>query len=309
MADEVPAADPASRRRPSKRRPIALPDIGTSPAAAPLPETQKQRAPLADVESSSKTAAKSLLTMLPSIDLGVGEEAGDDAGQRQTSKNPAAALKNVLPSLSGSISAKRDIAASGAAQQGTEGADAAVPSASVSLTGAFAAGSTGTFAPVGEELLQNVDPNDIYVDDADDSDYEGNVTETGAFAGPGYVEMPEVPRPSAARQVPVRQEQGQGRAHAPGMARRGRVVRRPFRRCGPRELGELPAKRRLSVALRARPWTAMTSSRPGRLVSATHTTGRRVPLSPRTSGRTAKKPLRRRASAVRCRRHADQSEA
>ena len=72
-----------------------------------------------------------------------------------------------------------------------EGADAAVPSASVSLTGAFAAGSTGTFAPVGEELLQNVDPNDIYVDDADDSDYEGNVTETGAFAGPGYVEMPK----------------------------------------------------------------------------------------------------------------------
>lgn len=191
VADEAPAADPVSRRRPSKRRPIALPDIGTSPAAAPLPETQKQRAPLADVESSSKTAAKSLLTMLPSIDLGVGEEAGDDAGQRQTSKNSAAALKNVLPSLSGSISAKRDIAASGAAQQGVEGADAAVPSASVSLTGAFAAGSTGTFAPVGEELLQNVDPNDIYVDDADDSDYEGNVTETGAFAGPGYVEMPK----------------------------------------------------------------------------------------------------------------------
>ena len=29
------------------------------------------------------------------------------------------------------------------------------------------------------------------MDDADDSDYEGNVTETGAFAGPGYVEMPK----------------------------------------------------------------------------------------------------------------------
>ena len=46
-------------------------------------------------------------------------------------------------------------------------------------------------SPPWGRLLQNVDPDDLYVDDADDSDYEGNVTETGAFAGPGYVEMPK----------------------------------------------------------------------------------------------------------------------
>ena len=32
---------------------------------------------------------------------------------------------------------------------------------------------------------------DIYIDDADDSAYEQNFTESGAFAGPGYVEMPK----------------------------------------------------------------------------------------------------------------------
>lgn len=45
--------------------------------------------------------------------------------------------------------------------------------------------------PVGDELLADVDPEDIYVEDADDSVFEEEFTETGAFAGPGYVEMPQ----------------------------------------------------------------------------------------------------------------------
>ncbi len=81
-------------------------------------------------------------------------------------------LRAALPSLSGAI-ARPDEAA-------------------VSTAGAFVpAGATGAFAPVGDELLENVDPDDIYVDDADDSAYEGEYTETGAFAGTGYVEMPK----------------------------------------------------------------------------------------------------------------------
>ena len=36
-----------------------------------------------------------------------------------------------------------------------------------------------------------MDPEDMYVDDADDSAYEDHFTETGAFAGPGYMEMPK----------------------------------------------------------------------------------------------------------------------
>ncbi len=61
----------------------------------------------------------------------------------------------------------------------------------VSLTGSFAAVEAIGSKPVGDELLEGVDPEDIYVDDADDSAFESEFTETGAFAGPGYVEMPQ----------------------------------------------------------------------------------------------------------------------
>lgn len=36
-----------------------------------------------------------------------------------------------------------------------------------------------------------MDSEDMYVDDVDDSAYDENFTETGAFAGPGYMEMPK----------------------------------------------------------------------------------------------------------------------
>lgn len=61
----------------------------------------------------------------------------------------------------------------------------------VSLTGSFTAIEAVGAKPVGDELLEGVDPDDIYVDDADDSSFEAEFTETGAFAGPGYVEMPQ----------------------------------------------------------------------------------------------------------------------
>lgn len=173
----------ALQAEPAAPRPIVLPDIGVSAAnLAPISELPKQRAPLADVESSGKSAAKSLLTMLPSISLG--DEPSDEAASADSPSEPARAdvakkhsLRSVLPSLSGSIS-RTDIA---------EG-----KTSNVSAAGAFVpAGATGTFAPIGDELLDNVDPEDIYIDDADDSAYDQNFTETGAFAGPGYVEMPK----------------------------------------------------------------------------------------------------------------------
>lgn len=77
-------------------------------------------------------------------------------------------------------------------------------------TGSFAAisesegvaGATGTFAPVTEELIEDAHKSgnlgkkeDIIVDDADDSVYnEGEFTDTGAFAGKGYVDMPNEKR-------------------------------------------------------------------------------------------------------------------
>ncbi len=61
----------------------------------------------------------------------------------------------------------------------------------VSLTGSFAAIEAVGAQPVGDELLDGVALDDIYVDDADDSAFSEEFTETGAFAGPGYVEMPQ----------------------------------------------------------------------------------------------------------------------
>ncbi|OUO92542.1 aminopeptidase [Gordonibacter sp. An230] len=169
------AVSSASER--GSRRPIVLPDIGLSGKLAPITELPKQRAPLAEAESSGKTAAKSLLSMLPAIDLGasgtVEPPAEDVTAAAKHGKKSG--LRSMLPSLSGSIARVEE-----------EGRS------SVSAAGSFApAGATGAFAPIGDELLQNVDPEDIYVDDADDSAYEENYTETGAFAGPGYVEMPK----------------------------------------------------------------------------------------------------------------------
>ncbi|WP_232050903.1 aminopeptidase [Arabiibacter massiliensis] len=178
-------AVPTEAAEAARRRPIVLPDIGLSGKLAPITELPKQRAPLAEVETSGKTAAKSLLTMLPAIDLGgaAGAEASAAGAEGEASAAPSdggrkAALQSMLPSLSGSLP--------------RSDAPADARPSNVSAAGSFApAGATGTFAPVGDELLQNIDPSDIYVDDADDSAYDENFTETGAFAGPGYVEMPK----------------------------------------------------------------------------------------------------------------------
>lgn len=75
---------------------------------------------------------------------------------------------------------------------GESDAEAAEAPKSVSATSAFAPiATTGAGSAVGDELLQNIDPEDLYVDDADDSAYETDMTETGAFAGPGYVDVPQ----------------------------------------------------------------------------------------------------------------------
>lgn len=62
---------------------------------------------------------------------------------------------------------------------------------SVSQAGSFTVGgATGAFEPVGDELLADMDPDDVYVDDADDSDYDDGFTSAGAMTGAGYVNMP-----------------------------------------------------------------------------------------------------------------------
>lgn len=163
---------------------IVLPDIGKSVSSLPpIFETAKQRAPLAEAEESSQTAAKSLLTMLPTIgaeDIAAEKDGSDPHSALQGSSADKPDL-TVLPSLSGEI------------RKPVENDDDGIQATgAVSKAGSFAsAGATGVFAPVGNELIENVAPDELYIDDADDSDYGGGVTETGAFAGPGYMEMPK----------------------------------------------------------------------------------------------------------------------
>lgn len=168
---EVPAAQ--------AHAPITLPDIGaTLPNAAPVAAASKQRAPLADVESAGKEAARSLLNLLPSIGSSdvAAAHAQEDAEFNQHPSNKAPLLAS-LPSLSGAIKA----ADAAQAQPGVSAASATLGTA----------GATGSFAPVSAELARSMDQEDMYVDDVDDSAYEENFTETGAFAGPGYMEMPK----------------------------------------------------------------------------------------------------------------------
>ncbi|WP_180326545.1 aminopeptidase [Raoultibacter phocaeensis] len=178
------AEDMGAMNAAAPKPPIVLPDIGASSTGLPpVVEMAKQRAPLAEAEQSGKTAAKSLLTMLPTIgaeEVAAEKEGKDPAEVHHTAPDAKPDL-TALPSLSGAISKPAD-----------EVTEQAQGTGAVSKAGSFASmGATGTFAPVGNELIENVDPDDLYVDDADDSDYAGGVTETGAYAGPGYVEMPK----------------------------------------------------------------------------------------------------------------------
>lgn len=173
---DVPSIAPAADddAHPARRkRTIALPSLTGSLES--LPEPHKQRAPLAEDGASRKDALSNLRASVPSIGVGDG-----GSTQRRAAQD---SLRASLPSLSGVIRA----------QSGEEdGGKLESEPSNVSQAGSFASpAATGAFTPVGEELLSDVDPDDMYIEDADDSDYDDKYTETGAYAGPGYVEMPK----------------------------------------------------------------------------------------------------------------------
>ncbi|MCI8469829.1 MAG: M28 family peptidase [Eggerthellaceae bacterium] len=172
LSASIPAigGEAAGKKPTRRRRAISLPSIGgEADGLTPLDELSKQRAPLAEERQPGTGRVRDLRAVLPSI------------GAAQDDKAAA------IASLSGSFA---PVAPEAAAADAGDAADADAPS--VARAGAFAvASSTGSFTPVGDELLEDVDPDDMYIDDADDSDYEDVITETGAFSGPGYVDMPK----------------------------------------------------------------------------------------------------------------------
>ena len=154
----------------------------------PVAELKKQRAPLADASKGKKSPVGRLRAQIPSIESS--SQGQTEAAPTHPSSMSISSLRGSLPSLSGSITLEKPADV----PQKNETAEQTSDDATVAINqiGSFApASATGSFAPVDEELFENVADEDIYVDDADDSAYDGTVTETGAFAGPGYVEMPK----------------------------------------------------------------------------------------------------------------------
>ncbi len=155
MGDILPIPNMEQPSEP-KRQVIVLPEVTGGRSVDS--DVSRQRAPMADSSNSTQAGARSLLSnMLPGIDV---DESTDQSAKR-VSLN--------LPSL------------------GDTGSQQAV-----STTGSFSTvGGTGSFTPVGDELVSDIAPEERYVEDADDSAYDEDYTENGAFAGSGYVEMPK----------------------------------------------------------------------------------------------------------------------
>lgn len=150
---------------PRKRGKVVLPEISDGLDA---PDTFKQPAPLAEETHAMPRVDRLASGSVPRIDVAAG---------RATSDTRRAALRTNIPSLSGVLDPIEKEAET---------------NETVSTTGSFGAGgNTGAFAPVGDELVKGLDPNEMYVEDADDSAYEQDVTETGAFASPHSMNMPK----------------------------------------------------------------------------------------------------------------------
>lgn len=163
---ETPASAPAAA--PRRRRAITLPNIGISQELPRISmDDCQQAAPLSEDRPEHDGRVHDLSAVIPSVTTP--EPPSAVSGTRE------AALLDALPSL-GRTTTTTDPALSG----------------SISLAGTFSSmGETGAAAPIGDELLENASENDIYIEDVDDSAYVEQITETGAMAGPGYVEMPK----------------------------------------------------------------------------------------------------------------------
>lgn len=161
---------PDRRSAPRKRRAITLPNIGVSQELPRISmDEHQQAAPLAEERPAHDGRVRDLSAVVPTVAVA-------PSVPQTAAPSAESALRNALPSLAG---------APAQVEPGLSG--------SISLAGSFSSmGATGAAAPIGDELLEEVQAVDeLYVDDADDSAYVEQITETGAIAGPGYVEMPK----------------------------------------------------------------------------------------------------------------------
>lgn len=162
------------------RHVIVLPDV-----VAPVSnmEGAKQRAPMASDPDQTQPQGALLSNMLPQI--------GTDAVSYETSYT---AEKSSIPPLGGldlpdfNTSDFERVVVPTITPITDVSSDLTNPDLYVPPIGAV--GSTGSFAAVGAELIEDAQEENAFVEDADDSVFDEGFTQTGAFAGPDYVEMP-----------------------------------------------------------------------------------------------------------------------
>lgn len=170
------AAAPASASSPAPAD-AGEADPSAKAAAEPASAGQEQPAPA----QPAPDAAARIDNLRKSIPLVAGGAAKREAAspEQQARQN---ALRQVLPSLSGSIKASPDLFAKEEKPSDALGSE---------KTDAFAPiGATTAFQPVTGMTAELIDDEEI-IEDADDSSYDGQLTETGAYTGGEYVEMPE----------------------------------------------------------------------------------------------------------------------
>lgn len=189
-AVEAKTAEPAPQ--PAEEAPAQAPE----PQPAPIPE-----APAPQVDAKAAARIDNLRKSIPLVGDAAATEAPAAAKKAASEAAPATprqreatseeqkarqdALRQVLPSLSGSIKVSPDLFAK------ADKADADPADISSEKTDAFApVGATKAFSPVTEATAELLTEEEI-VEDADDSSYDGQLTETGAYTGREYVEMPE----------------------------------------------------------------------------------------------------------------------
>lgn len=165
--NEVPAA-PAPRRR----RAISLPNIGISQELPRISmDDRQQAAPLSEERPERDGRVHDLSAVIPSVSKSAQAPSSASVASSSAAEE---ALFDALPSLAGTSASSPAL------------------SGSINLAGTFSSmGATGAAEPIGEELLENASEENLYIEDVDDSAYVEQVTETGAMAGPGYVEMPK----------------------------------------------------------------------------------------------------------------------
>jgi hypothetical protein len=142
----------------------------------------------------------------PAEDISVDEEKVDDiltearaasdssTGQRLFGRRDPREKLRDLPSMSGVISEMIPAQQAGLDTSSLSEEDKFRPDTDsmVNLTGSFTPlSATGVIKPIGEELLEYSREDEIYVPDADDSSIIESYTESGSYAGPDRVTMPE----------------------------------------------------------------------------------------------------------------------